>query len=781
MIRYAKAGALAAALLAIANAGASGDVPYDRYASRYAPDIALDRYQAGELGVVLPTYARSYLYAAWRGVMLGARDLKASPGLEDGLTLSVQGRPGGYGDWRQNAPNDVYAAWRSALRDALKREVLPAGDKDNVASTYRACPDSSYFFATQTLNDLAKRSDATPARLQAWVATQRQVFRICGDDPEVRHPGYGQPKIIAAQPAALPASEALYWRQMQEYQLASAAFYAEDYASSGKLFARIGATDKHPLRHWGEYLALRSQARAATYIPPSVSQEERWKQRQAMATESAEATAARQAAQQKKVDAIQGSIDHIVADPALKDLHEDARAIGRAMRAALTPKLRFAELSKALDNPHLDPYADDQLGDWRLLADQLMPVAPLRKSVGFIDWIQTIQQCYGYKPEASCEQERDHALEQWRRYAREGNKPQARVWLMAAVMRGDAMPPDLEKASLQVASDAPEYLTVRYALARHYRVSKQADKARALEDAMLASAQLSDASASRSARNLFRQERLAIVASPAEAVPYLLRAPLDGHDGDTGEKADAKPVNLELASDGQRWLNSGLATADLYALSADQRLPAALRARIAIAAWMRFDLLGQDAEAIAAARRIEQAAPPLAADMRKYQMQGTASERRHVMLVTAMKWQLTPTLNWYTSTRAEFAQPDLDDVTASMWCKLPAKAGVTVDEDTAIEMAPPAPDTGNAAIRDKELAQLGSLKTATGFFGDHVMRRVAAVPKDPDLPWLLYVVVQSTRGGCLDADAKTLSKNAFTLLGKRYGNTEWSRKTPYYY
>ncbi|WP_343732490.1 hypothetical protein [Duganella sp.] len=778
MIRSYKTGVFAAALLAAANAGASGDLPYDRYVSRYAPDIPLERYQGGELGVVLPTYARAYLYAAWRGVMLGAREVKTSPGMQHGLTVSVEGRPGGYGDWRQNAPDDVYAAWRDAVSAALKREVLPARENDNVANTYRSCPDSSYFFAAQTLNDLARRSDATPARLQAWVATQRQVFLVCGDNPEARRPGYGQPKVVAAQPTALPPTEALYWRQMQEYQLASAAFYAEDYTRSGKLFAHIGATDKHPLRHWGKYLALRSQARAATYISPSVSQEERWKQQQAIAAEGPEAAAARQAAQQQKVDAIQAGIDDIVADPALKDLHEDARAIGRAMRATLTPKVRFAELSKALDNPRIDPYADDQLGDWRLLADQLMPVAALRKSVGFIDWIQSIQQCHGDKPEASCEQERDHALEQWRRHVKDGNKAQARVWLMAAAMRGDAMPADLEKACLQVMAEAPEYLTVRYALARHYRVSKQADKARALEDAMLA--QLGAAS-SASARNLFRQERLAMATSPAEAVPYLLRAPLESRDGDTGEKADATPADLELASDGQRWLNSGLATADLYALSADPRLPLSLRGRIAIAAWMRFDLLGKQSDAIAAARRIEQAAPALAADVRKYQTQASDLERRHTMLLAALKWQLTPTLNWYNATRGEFTQLPPDDVTASMWCKLPAKAGVTINEETAIEMAPPAPDTGNAAVRDKELEQLGSLKTATGFVGDHVLSRATNVPKDPDLPWLLYVVVQSTRGGCLDADAKTLSKRAYVLLGKRYGNTEWSRKTPYYY
>jgi len=100
MIRCYRTAAFAAALLGAANASASGDVPYDRYASRYAPDLPLARYQAGELGVVLPTYARAYLYAAWRGVMLGARDLNASPGMGQGLTVSVEGRPGGYGGWR---------------------------------------------------------------------------------------------------------------------------------------------------------------------------------------------------------------------------------------------------------------------------------------------------------------------------------------------------------------------------------------------------------------------------------------------------------------------------------------------------------------------------------------------------------------------------------------------------------------------------------------------------------------------------------------------------------
>jgi hypothetical protein len=39
----------------------------------------------------------------------------------------------------------------------------------------------------------------------------------------------------------------------------------------------------------------------------------------------------------------------------------------------------------------------------------------------------------------------------------------------------------------------------------------------------------------------------------------------------------------------------------------------------------------------------------------------------------------------------------------------------------------------------------------------------------------------STRGGCLDADAKTLSRTAWNLLHQRYADSEWAEKTPYFY
>ncbi|WP_332853533.1 hypothetical protein [Duganella sp. S19_KUP01_CR8] len=783
---------IAAALLACANAGASGGGAWDSYVNRSGPDIALNRYQGGELGIVMPSYERMYMYTAWRSVLLGTDGLKAAPNQQGGLLRAIGSRNGGWVDAAEG--KKVYGAWQAAVNGALKLAPVAPKDDDSMANGYLTCPLGSYTFATATLNDLARRSDATPARLNAWVTTQRQVFKFCGDDAEAQRNRFDGTKRVIPAPVELPATEALYWRQMQQYQLASAAFYGENYTLSGSLFAKIGATDKHPLRHWGEYLSLRSQARAAVFVPGPNPEQAIWQERLDARREGPAAAAARLAAAQKKLAGIQASADHILANPELSSLHEASRAIVRSMQVRLTPSLRFAELSKLLDDPRTNPYLDDHLGDWRVLANDLLlaPVAEqadgrtaLRNSAGFIDWMQTVQQCQEYQAKPGCAVERAHAVELWNRYAKEGNKAQARVWLLAAVLLSEKMTPELEKAALQAPASTPEYLTMRYALTRHYRLSKQADKARSIADGVLTGPALATNN-STSVRNQFLQERFAVASSPADAANYLLRASSRDLDPDTGELskaseeagANSTAARVDIAADGIRWLNSGLSTADLSALAANPKLPKALRVQIAVSTWMRADLLGQDEAALSAALQIEQNAPALTAVMQKYRKLAGTPEHHSWMLVNALKYGLSP---MYSYSSADIATRAPDETLADMWCKVPAKAGESYGENTEAEHSPPMPELGNAAARDQELTQLSRLKTATGYFGDFVMQRATAVPNDPELPWLLYVTVQSTRGGCLDADSKTLSKSAFTLLHKRYKNNEWARKTPYFY
>lgn len=786
---------------AVASGG--GDDPTDEFVNRSRTDVALGRYQAGHLGVVLPSYVRSNLFTAWRAVMLGAPGLRAAPNAAGGLALVEERRSGGWQD--QQKGGDIYKAWRAAVRGALKREMEPAPDADPLVNSYLNCPVASYQFATRTLGDLSARADATPARLAAWVATQREVFKACGDDPLDRKNAYQQTRK-SVQPAPLAAAEPLFWRQVQEYQLGSAAFYSEDYARSTALFDKIGATEGHPMRAWGDYLALRSQGRAALYVPGTP--DERWRAREAQAKESPADQAARQARQQRALADVEARVGRIVANPALAARHGDSRAIGRILQARFTPVERYAEVSRLLDDPRNDPYLDDRLGDWLALADRLAetpaatPARPAQPPASsLVDWVMTVQQCAPYYPDdnseyatkvaETCAPSRTHAHERWRHYAKAGNAAQARAWLFASAMISGKLAPEMEQALLQVAPSAPEYLTVRYALARHYRLAGQAEKARALGEAELTGALLSS-TASDSARNLFLQERFAVATSLTDAARYLLRSRGYKVDSDTGEPAAVQdPYTVargRLAADGKRWLNAGLAAGDLLTLAADRQLPAEERGRIALIALMRFDMTGQYQAAVKATQLVEANAPELAPVMKRYRELKPNAERHHWLLLTALKYGFSPMRNTW-ALPVPYVPRAVEETRADMWCKMPSSGEKEYQENgwsgqsVWVEQAPTMPQVAgaDAARRKAELAQLGALKTATGYLGDHVLQRVAAKPKDADLPWLLHVVVRSTRGGCLDDDAKALSKKAYTTLHKRYGNSEWAKKTPYFY
>ncbi len=720
-----------AATFAATQAAASGYYAPPNFANSYRTDMDLARYQAGELGIVRPSYDRVYLYAAWRAIALGPQGLKNAPNMENGLEAAIGTTYGGWSDVEGDAA--VLEKWQAAVDQALG-----AKPSAHPPLPYLSCPLASYRFATDTLAALAQRADATPARLQAWVQAQRKVFQVCGDDPDA--PG----KIRAvAMPPELPASEPLHWRQVQQYQLAAAAFHGGQYAASADRFGRIGATKGHPMRDWGAYLQLRSLARAGGPEP------------------------------QAAVQAIAAAADRILADPTLEARHEDARAVVRMAKAAIMPQRRLAELSAHLDNPAADPYDEDQLGDWRTIATR-QPAASLqalRKSAGFVDWIQTLRECQAEPAPDKCVPQRAHAEARWRKAIEARDVPQARLWLAAAAMMAETLAPELEKAALLVAPTAPEYLTVRHALLRHYRLSRQPAKGRTFGDALLASAELR-ASGSASAKNLVLQERFAMAATLDEAAGFLVRTEIMRQDYDTGEGADAfKP---RPAEDGVHWLNAELSVASLTALSQDKRLPPALRARIGVAAWMRADLLGDAPAALKAAAAVAPAAPALAPVMNKY-IKLAPRARRAWMIESAMRFNLSPTIGH--GGFHELNEVEKEETVAGMWCKIPADPDTWYPEGAPLPATPALPGAG----APDEIAALAKMKTATGFVGEHVLARAAATPKDPALPWLLHVVVRSTRGGCLDADAKELSRKAFRLLHQRYGKSEWAGKTPYHY
>jgi hypothetical protein len=145
-----------------------------------------------------------------------------------------------------------------------------------------------------------------------------------------------------------------------------------------------------------------------------------------------------------------------------------------------------------------------------------------------------------------------------------------------------------------------------------------------------------------------------------------------------------------------------------------------VRARIAVAAWLRFDLMGQQKEAqeeaLATSKLVEQIAPELAGIAQQYRNLPGAPERHYALVVSALKYGLSPVLQSY----AHQLKRRTDDAGRHV-VQAARKPGAAYYENIDAEFSLPMPNVGNTAARDKELAQLGTLKTATGYFGDTIM------------------------------------------------------------
>lgn len=736
--RRAALAAVALGALA-ANAFASGDYgpSYTMFKAYSRPDIPNARFQAGELGVLQPGMRSVHLYTAWRAIMLGAAVAK-NPGTAGGLDRA-DGSAFAQG-W-DSAPEGSPAA------DLVARaaKVLNVPPEDPAARKIVACPAVANEYAGTLLRRLDARPDASRARVDAWVRAQYQVGESCQGAEDARYAFAGQKpaKLVAPQP--LPATEPAYWRQLRDYQRAAWQFHGAHYAESTALFEQIGATSGHPMQGLGAYLALRSEVRRAVDGTAKAARDVRERQAQTLDKRGAA----------------------ILADASLQPMHEPTRALLRSMHVRLTPEARFEELNRYLSDPTHDPFALDRLGDWSWLGDdEEGKPGPSRERYAFVDWVATVQDCaVSNARDGTCTAPARHALERWKQggaKARGHTDP----WLVAALMLAETMPPALEQAALAVDAADPAWPTVRYHLARLYRLAGKRDAARAVADDAL-TRRLSPGT-----RNLFREERFAVATSVRDAGAYLLRVNVDTMDRGT----DKAPAEDAINDDGLAWFNHGLATADMLELARLDTLPQPLRARIAGAAWIRAALVDQVDTGRAAADLLARLVPATADAAARYRRAAAPAERRHAALVASVAFGLAADLGM-DAQAVERGAPG--DVTASAWCSF--KPDPAAAPTRFVWRLPAMPELGDAAARRGELERLVKLKTATGTFGDDVLQWAETHPADPELPWLLHVVVQSTRGGCLDPDAKALSRKAFGLLHKRWPRSEWARATPYFY
>lgn len=199
------------------------------------------------------------------------------------------------------------------------------------------------------------------------------------------------------------------------------------------------------------------------------------------------------------------------------------------------------------------------------------------------------------------------------------------------------------------------------------------------------------------------------------------------------------------------WINSTFTPAMLMDAVERIELNDYLRGRLVIAAWTRSVLIGDDATANRAAAALAEAFPELAGDLERF----VAGEDRD-----------------FLAARIVLTHPGFSPLVPT---------GIGRYRYSGDGMIFPAATVALPLRAYNWWCNAGStLPTATEFFAPAVMARAQANPDDSSLPHTLHRLVFATRHAC-DSGPGEVSRAAFELLHRRYPDSEWAEKTPYWY
>jgi hypothetical protein len=711
------------------------------------PEFPLERFAQGHLGVLQPTYARSYLVAAYRNLigekLSGAEAIDLKGLWDDRINLS----------W--DYPSDD---WIKKWRDARTKvqgvspppdiEVYRSREKPHEYESYLNCQQDAFENAITTLNERITRFGADSAALRDWVAAQDLVFRNCGREQFIPD---------AAAPDLDPA-----FRADRAYQIAAAHFYSTDFDDAAREFDAIARDSSSPWRTIAPYLAARALLRKGSLA----EKEEEGKPALAEA--------------EKRLDAIMHD----------KALTRSPHAAGRLLnltRLRLRPEDTVRELAQKITKKDAVDDFKQAVWDYTALLDKFVGEEEVKsesapasiKSDDLTDWILTFQD--------QTEVATTHALEQWQ-------KRKSLPWLVAAIAKATGNSPnanELIEAGAGVNHASPAFASVVFHRARLLTETNRGDEARTLLDRTLAS---ETKDWPRSSVNLLLNERMMLAQNLDEFLKAVQREPAGFSDnGDEREiPMEEKDVaemthgaRLFFDTDGAKVFNAAMPVAIIGDAAGNRLLPANLRNDVTQATFMRAALLDRAATANEAATKLANLYPQLREFLTAYQRAATPGARRFAAAYVALK---SPGLRPFVTAGMGRSTDigEIDSYRDNWWCAEPPGmfGGVpdTADPNSkAGRIAPPQFLKRSQTEAAKEVAALQAMGPGPNYLARTVIEWGTKNPADPRVPEALHLAVKSTRYGCTDKETGRWSKAAFDLLHGKYPNTTWAKETKYWF
>jgi hypothetical protein len=750
--RFAKllaVGLIAFLLLSPATVSACGPFSLDTiFSFTVHPEYPLENFARGDIGLVQPGYARSYLYVAYRYLNGNSFTAAEQNALVELWHDRLDAR------W-QPAEEQSVKRWLEARGkvveggEAPKIEVYRSREKPNEYETYLNCQKDAFETAGDTLEARGKEWGIKSAPVKMWVEAQDQVFANCSEGNHIPDP--------------LPADADPSGRADRQYQIAAANFYTASFDPALAAFQAIAADRSSPWRASAPYLIARTFLRKA-----SLGSDDQ---------KMASLTAA-----EKQLNTILGSEE-------LKSSHENARRLLNLVRLRLHPKDVVHELAISLAGKNGDPNLKQELWDYTVLLDQFVGDEPASSKTtaaelggdALTDWILTFQ--------SATPDSRAHAIERWQTTS-------SLPWLIAAIAKidsGNSSADALKRAAAAIPSDSPAFPAAVFHVARLNIAAGRFNEARATLDELL-NKRRSHFNAS--TLNALRHERMLVANNLDEFLTYTQRVPAALSWNDDGREipADASDVSEDMKpiqskplfdADAAKILNEQMPVSLLKQAAVSKVLPEHLRRDVAQAAWLRAVILNDDVTATELAPTLKSLVPEMSPLLDNFL---AAHDPEAKTFAAIYAWLKFPGLEPIVDTGMGRSTPlgEQDSYRDNWWCSAaftanPDNAEAAKKQAAKGEMSPAFLTRAQRANASKEYAMLSSLGAGPNYISRKVVEWATSHPADARVPEALHLAVNTTRHGCTDKETGRWSKAAYDFLHRRFPNSVWAKRTPYWF
>jgi tetratricopeptide repeat protein len=711
------------------------------------PTYPLAQFAGGRIGVVQPSYARSYLYVAYR-YLSGSN---FTPAEQKALVDLWKQRL----DFSSDAdPTEWSKAWLEArkkvpgVQDRGEIDVYRAREKPNEYESYVNCNKDSFETAVKVLADRTLEYKADTALLLDWVNAQDHVFTNCSSGSSIPEP--------------LPSNARPLARQDRAYQIASAYFYSANFDEAKTRFEQITAEEESPWQLIARYMVARSLIRKASLGAPEQKQE--------------------------SLRAAESQLAKILADEEFKHLHASATGLANLVKLRLYPEQRLHELARFLVTKKQNDNLKQDLWDYTTLLDQYLerdetaPTPAAIKGDDLSEWLANMEE--------GDENASARAVERWR-------ATHSDPWLIAALSHAEDMhatAAELIASALKVQPNSPAFVSARFHAARLMMESGKNNEARALLDELLKNHR---AKFDESTFNLLSNKRMMLATTFEDFLVYVARTPAALSWNDDGREipADDETVSTEMKDlKGQarfdhaaaQAINEQIPLAMLKFAASNRNLTGPLRRDIAQAVWLRAAIIGDTKTADEVVPALKALVPELSTLLDEYVAATTPQAKKSIAIYAWLKFPgLEPVVDEGVGRRTPLNQQD--EYRDNWWC---GAAFQPADEEENREVLAFTPGStqpllflsaAERASAERELKARRTLGAAPNYISDQVIKWANANPADPRVPEALHLAVTTTRYGCTDQNTGRWSKAAYDLLHRKYPNTSWAKKTKYWF